>query len=60
MLRHRVRYFVDGLALGSTAFVESVFEKNRVRMGVKRISGARVPKAEMGGLCTLRDLRGGK
>ncbi|MCB1094632.1 MAG: transposase [Verrucomicrobiae bacterium] len=60
LLHHRVRYFVDGLALGSTAFVESVFEKNRVRMGVKRISGARVPKTEMGGLRTLRDLRGGK
>ena len=58
LLRHRVRYFVDGLALGSAAFVESVFEKNRVRMGVKRTCGARVPKAEMGGLHTLRDLRG--
>ena len=57
LLRHRVRYFVDGLALGSATFVESVFEKNRVRMGVKRTCGARVPKAEMGGLRTLRDLR---
>ena len=27
LLRHRVRYFVDGLALGSAAFVESVFER---------------------------------
>ena len=58
LLRHKIRYFVDGLALGSAAFVESVFEKNRVRMGVKRTCGARVPKAAMGGLRTLRDLRG--
>ena len=57
-LRHKIRYFVDGLALGSAAFVESVFEKNRTRMGVKRTSGARVPRGPMGGLRTLRDLRG--
>ena len=58
LLRHKIRYFVDGLALGSAAFVEAVFEKNRERMGVKRTSGARVPKVPMGGLRTLRDLRG--
>ncbi|MEZ5327702.1 MAG: hypothetical protein R3F19_21865 [Verrucomicrobiales bacterium] len=59
LLRHRVRYFVDGLALGSAAFVESVFERNRERMGVKRTRGARVPGVPMGGLHTLRDLRSG-
>ena len=59
LLRHRIRYFVDGLALGSAAFVESVFERNRERMGVKRTSGARVPRVLMGGLHTLRDLRSG-
>ena len=58
LLRHKIRYFVDGLALVSAAFVEAVFEKNRERMGVKRTSGARVPKVPMGGLRTLRDLRG--
>ena len=58
LLRHKIRYFVDGLALGSAAFVESVFEKNRTRMGVQRTSGARVPKVHMGDLRTLRDLRG--
>ena len=57
VLRHKIRYFVDGLALGSAAFVESVFEKNRSRMGVKRTSGARVPKQALGDLKTLRDLR---
>ena len=59
MLRHRIRYFVDGLALGSEAFIEGVFEKNRAKMGVKRSCGARVPKVAIGGLRTLRDLRGG-
>lgn len=53
-----VLYLVDGLSLGSAAFVESVFEKNRTRMGVQRTSGARVPKVHLGGLRTLRDLWG--
>ena len=57
LLRHRIAYFVDGLALGSSAFIEAVFEKNRNRMGVKRVTGARVPKQALGGLRTLRDLR---
>mgnify|MGYP001057987078 CR=1 FL=1 len=59
LLRHRIAYFVNGLALGSAAFVEDVFAKNRTRMGVKRSTGARVPKPVLGGLRTLRDLRGG-
>ncbi|MCB1096127.1 MAG: hypothetical protein KDN22_11175, partial [Verrucomicrobiae bacterium] len=59
LLLHKIRYFVDGLALGSAAFVESVFEKNRAKMGVKRTSGARVPAKPLGGLRTLRDLRSG-
>lgn len=58
LLRHRIRYFVDGLALGSAAFVESVFEMNRSQMAVKRSKGARVPKQSLGDLRTLRDLRG--
>ncbi|MCB1096150.1 MAG: hypothetical protein KDN22_11295 [Verrucomicrobiae bacterium] len=57
LLRHKIRYFVDGLASGSAAFVESVFEKNRTSMRVKRTRGARVPKVAMGGIHTLRDLR---
>ena len=59
LLHHRIRYFVDGLALGSAAFVEGVFAKNRKKMGVKRKTGARLPKGgQLGGLRTLRDLRG--
>jgi putative transposase len=58
LLHHRIRYLVDGLALGSAAFVEAVFAKNRAKLGVKRTSGARVPKSvALGGLRTLRDLR---
>lgn len=41
LLHCRVRYFRDGLAFGSKAFVESVFEKNRGHFGLKRKSGAR-------------------
>ena len=60
LLRHRIRYFVDGVALGSAAFVEGVFAKNRTKMGVKRMTGARAPKGlDLGDLRTLRDLRGG-
>ena len=59
LLRQRIRYFVDGLALGSAAFVEGVFAQNRTKMGVKRTSGARAPKGiALGGLRTLQDLRG--
>ena len=56
LLRHRIRYFVDGVALGSAAFVEAVFAANRGRMGVARTEGARVPRQALGGLRTLRDL----
>jgi hypothetical protein len=59
LLHHRIRYFVDGLALGSEAFIEAVFAKNRRKLGVKRTIGARGPKGiNLGGLRTLRDLRG--
>lgn len=41
LLRLRVRYFSDGLVLGSELFVEAIFERNRPRFGQKRRSGAR-------------------
>lgn len=57
-LRCRVRYFSDGVALGSREFVDSVFESNRGYFGAKRRSGARPMKqADWGGLCTARALR---
>jgi len=57
-LRCRVRYFSDGVVLGSKDFVENVFQKYRVEFGRKRKTGARAMKwGEWGGLCTMRDLR---
>ena len=57
-LRCRVRYFSDGLVLGSAGFVDGVFEQYRDRFGQKRRSGARPMKfGEWLGLCTMRDLR---
>jgi hypothetical protein len=58
LLRCRVRYFKDGLAFGSRAFVESVFERNRAHFGVKRKTGARRMRFfQDTGFCTARDLR---
>ena len=59
ILLHRVRYFTDGLALGSAEFLESVFKRKKRSLGIKRKVGPRVPRLEgMGSLCTLKDLRG--
>ncbi len=41
LLRCRVRYLRDGLAFGSRAFVDEVFQKNRAHFGAKRRTGAR-------------------
>ena len=58
LLRCRVRYFSDGLALGSQAFVESVFTRYRGQFGANRKTGARPMRfGEWRDLCTLRDLR---
>jgi hypothetical protein len=58
VLRHRVRYLIDGGVFGSAAFVESVFLRYRERFGPKRTTGARpMREAEWEGLCVLRDLR---
>ena len=58
LLRCRVRYFRDGLAFGSRAFVESVFERNRAHFGAKRKTGARRMRFCLAeGVCTARDLR---
>ncbi len=59
-LRRKVRYFSDGAVIGSTAFVEGVFEQLRVegRTGPKRKTGARRMRgADFGDLRSLRDLR---
>lgn len=59
LLLHRVRYFTDGLALGSADFLEGIFNRKKRALGIKRKVGPRVPRLHgMGSLCTLRDLRG--
>jgi putative transposase len=57
-LRCRVRYFTEGVVLGSEAFVDSFFESRRSHFGPKRSSGARkMRRAEWGDLRSLRDLQ---
>lgn len=59
LLQHRIRYFTDGLVLGSAGFVEEVFRQKKRKLGVKRKVGPRVPRLDgLGGLRTLKDLRG--
>jgi len=58
LLRTRMRYFTDGLAIGSRSFCEELFHRYRNEFGPKRQSGARPWRhGEWGGLCGLRDLR---
>ena len=58
LLLHRVRYFSDGLALGSAEFLEGIFRRKKRALKLKRKVGSRVPRLEeMGSLCTLKDLR---
>jgi REP element-mobilizing transposase RayT len=58
ILRCRVRYFSDGLVLGSREFVEEVFQKHRDQFGFKRETGAcPMRHAQWNGLCTMRELR---
>ena len=57
MLGRRVRYFLDGLALGSEGFVNGVFALSREYFGSKRTSGARKLRGVRTELRTMRDLR---
>lgn len=58
MVHLRVRYFSDGLVLGSRAFVEEIFNQYRPHFGKKRKSGARGIKGLSGqDLYVIRDLR---
>ncbi|MGI9240380.1 MAG: transposase [Verrucomicrobiales bacterium] len=59
-LRCRVRYFSDGVVLGSQAFVDEFFQSQRAGFGAKRTSGGRRMKgADWGELRALRNLRDG-
>ena len=58
LLHCRVRYFSDGLVIGSKEFVNDVFKQRRDFFSPKRKNGARPMKlGEWGGLCAARDLR---
>ena len=57
LVRLRVRYFTDGVVLGSKAFVEGVFEAQRERFGPKRKDGARRMTELDSPFYTLRHLR---
>jgi len=57
LLRCRVRYFSDGLVLGSRDFVEKAFAEKREWFGAKRKTGARGLPIKEGGLFSLRDLK---
>jgi hypothetical protein len=63
MLRCRVRYFTDGVVLGSREFVDGVFRAYQQRFGPRRTSGARKLRgnaaAVAGVLWAVRDLRKG-
>lgn len=58
LLRCRVRYFSDGLAIGAPAYLELLFQRYRSYFSPNRLSGARAMRhGDWGGLCTLRGLR---
>lgn len=57
MLRHRLRHFSEGMAIGSRAFLDDVFEKSRDCFGPRRSSGARRIRRYATELFALRDLR---
>ncbi len=59
MLRHRVRHFVDGTAIGTREFLDGLFRENPARFGPRRKSGARKIRECDTPLCSLRDLRDG-
>ena len=53
----RTRYFIDGVAIGTSAFTDEIFAKFRDRFGATRKSGARpIPYLEHPPLTTLRNL----
>ena len=61
MLRYRVRYFTDGVAIGSREFVDGVFKACRERFSAGRTSGARKMRgagaAAAGVIWSARDLK---
>lgn len=57
-LRARVRYFSDGMVLGSESFVEQQFDEHRELFGERRKRGGKkLPDSCWGGLAAMRDLQ---
>ena len=56
-LCHKIRYFIDGLALGRGPFIERIFTMARDRFGPSRRSGARKLRRIDTPLRTMRDLQ---
>ena len=60
LLRCRVRYFSDGMVIGTKKFVEEYFQANRQRFSERRKSGARKMRGGFSsgedGLFAIRDL----
>ena len=60
VLRLKIRYFTDGMVLGSKEYVNQVFEMNPKMFGQRRKTGARQMRGFKGsGLTVIRDLRKG-
>jgi hypothetical protein len=57
LVRLRVRYFTDGVVLGSKEFVDGIFEAQREHFGPKRKQGARRMAEADAPFYTLRQLR---
>ena len=58
LAQYRVRYFVDGVILGTKSFVEDMFQKRRHLFCESRKTAARKMRGgDWGGLCTVRDFR---
>jgi hypothetical protein len=57
LVRLRVRYFTDGVVLGSKEFVEGIFAAQREHFGPKRKDGARRMTESDAPFYTLRHLR---
>ena len=57
LLRCRVRYFVDGVVIGSKAFVDEVFASNRSRFGPNWVDGGRRLRHCREKLYAMRDLQ---
>ena len=57
LLRCRVRYFSDGVAIGSRNFIEELFQVRREHFGATRRDGARPIREAETGLFSMRALQ---